>query len=192
MIALTINDQEVKGQEGWTVLETARWHGINIPTLCHHGAVEPSGACRLCMVEVDEGRRRRVVASCLYPIREGIKVQTDSERVANVRRWILQMLVDEHPGSGKIQELAKAYGVKPSRFKSDRFEDYCILCGLCVRACDEVAGVRSLSFANRGVRKEVTTCQKEPSPECIGCGTCLYVCPTEAMERLFTQVRAVS
>jgi len=190
MIKFTINNQKVKGQEGWTILEVARWHGIDIPTLCYHGAVESYGACRLCVVEVDDGQRHRVVAACLHPIQKGLKVETDSDRVRNIRRWVLQMLVDEHPGSGKIKELAKAYGLKPSRFKSDRYEDYCILCGLCVRACDEVVGVRGLSFGNRGVRKEVTTSYHEPAPECIGCGTCLYVCPTEAMERLFDRVRA--
>jgi bidirectional [NiFe] hydrogenase diaphorase subunit len=192
MINFTINDREVSGEDGWTILEVARCHGIDIPTLCQHGAVEPSGACRLCMVEVDDGRRTRVVASCLYPIRAGIKVQTNSDRIKNVRRWVLQMLVDEHPGSERLKVLAQAHGVRESRFKSDRYEDYCILCGLCVRACDEVAGVGCLSFGNRGVHKEVTTSYHQPSPECIGCGTCLYVCPTEAMEKLFNRVRAVA
>jgi bidirectional [NiFe] hydrogenase diaphorase subunit len=189
MITFTINDREVSGAEGWTVLEVAREHGIDIPTLCHHGAVEPSGACRLCMVEVHDGRRNRVVASCLYPIAPGLKVTTDSDRIKNVRRWVLQMLLDDHPGSERLQTLARTYGVSPSRFKSSNYEDYCILCGLCVRACDEVAGVGSLSFGNRGVKKEVTTSYHEPSPECIGCGTCLYVCPTEAMEKFYERVR---
>ncbi len=192
MVHLTINDREVSGQDGWTILEVAREHGIDIPTLCQHGAVEPSGACRLCMVEVDDGRRRRMVASCLYPIRAGLKVWTESDRIQNVRRWILQMLVDEHPGSERLQVLAQTYGVKASRFKSSRYEDVCILCGLCVRACEEVAGVGCLSFGNRGVHKEVTTSYHLPSPECIGCGTCLYVCPTGAMEQFFNRVRAVA
>lgn len=189
MIKFTINDREVSGAEGWTVLEVAREHGIDIPTLCHHGAVEPSGACRLCMVEVHDGRRSRVVASCLYPIAPSLKVTTDSDRIKNVRRWVLQMLLDDHPGSERLQALARTYGVSPSRFKSSNYEDYCILCGLCVRACDEVAGVGSLSFGNRGVKREVTTSYHEPSPDCIGCGTCLYVCPTEAMEKFYERVR---
>jgi bidirectional [NiFe] hydrogenase diaphorase subunit len=189
MIHFNINGREVSGEEGWTILEVAREHGIDIPTLCHHGAVEPSGACRLCMVEVHDGRRSRVVASCLYPITPGLKVTTDSDRIKNVRRWVLQMLLDDHPGSERLQTLAKTYGLSPSRFKSSNYEDYCILCGLCVRACDEVAGVGSLSFGNRGVNKEITTSYHQPSPECIGCGTCLYVCPTEAMERFYAQVR---
>ena len=109
MINFTINDREVSGENGWTILEVAREHGIDLPTLCHHGAVEPSGACRLCMVEVHDGRRSRGVASCLYHIREGIKVATDTERIKNGRRWVLQKLVDEHPGSERLLALAKTY-----------------------------------------------------------------------------------
>lgn len=188
MITFRINDKEVQGEDGWTILDVARSSGVDIPTLCHHGAVEPSGACRLCVVEVDDGRRRRIVASCLYPIRRGIQVHTESEPVRNVRRWILQMLVDEYPGSEKIKDLAGSYGIRESRFRSDNFENTCILCGLCVRTCDEVAGARALSFGNRGVRKEVTTPHQLPSRDCVGCGACLYVCPTESMGRLFEKV----
>ena len=79
MISFTINDQEVTGQEGWTILEVAKSHGIDIPTLCYHPAVQPYGACRLCVVEVDDGRRSRVVVSCIHPIKQGIKVLTDSD-----------------------------------------------------------------------------------------------------------------
>ena len=190
MIALTINDQEVKGQDGWTILEVARWHGFEIPTLCHHGALEPYGACRLCVVEVDEGRRSRVVISCMYPIKEGIKVQTASPRVENVRRWIVQLLLDESPASPQIQELAKTYGVTPSRFQKEGVAFACHLCGLCVRSCQEVAGVQALTFGNRGLRKEITAPYHQRSTDCIGCGTCLYVCPTGAMEQLFPQVSA--
>ncbi len=188
MIAFTINGQEVQGEDGWTILEVARWHGIEIPTLCHHGAVEPYGACRLCVVEVDDGRRSRVVISCMYPIRSGIKVQTDSTRVANVRRWIVQLLLDESPGAPQIQELAKTFGVTPSRFKKAGVDIACHLCGLCVRACQEVVGVQALTFGNRGLRKEITSPFHAASKECLGCGTCIYVCPTGAMEQVFHRV----
>jgi bidirectional [NiFe] hydrogenase diaphorase subunit len=189
MITFTINGQEVQGQDGWTILEVARWHGIDIPTLCHHGALEPYGACRLCVVEVDDGRRSRVVISCMYPIRSGLKVQTDTPRVANVRRWIVQLLLDESPRAPKIQELAKAFGVTPSRFKKEGVEFACHLCGLCVRVCEEVVGVQALTFGNRGLRKEITSPFHMASKECLGCGTCVYVCPTGAMEQVFRRVK---
>jgi len=189
MIRFNIDGRTVRGLEGSTILDVARGYGINIPTLCHSAAVESSGACRLCMVEVNDGRRNRMVASCLYPIREGIEVQTESERVLNARRWILRMLIDEHPGSRKIREMARVYGIGESEFRSDDFEDTCIRCGLCVRVCRDVAGIGSISFANRGVKRVVTTAHELPSPECVGCGVCLYVCPTESMERLFARSR---
>ena len=189
MITFSINGKEVQGEDGWTILEVARWHGIDIPTLCHHGAMEPYGACRLCVVEVDDGRRTRVVISCMYPIRGGIKVQTDTPRVANVRRWIVQLLLDESPEAPKIQELAKAFGVTPSRFKKSGVDFACHLCGLCVRACEEVVGVQAVTFGNRGLRKEVTSPFHAVSKECLGCGTCVYICPTGAMDQMFQQVK---
>jgi bidirectional [NiFe] hydrogenase diaphorase subunit len=189
MINFTMDGKEVNGQEDWTILEVARWHGIDIPTLCFHEAVEPYGACRLCVVEVDDGQRSRVVISCMYPIREGIKVLTNTERVSNVRRWIMQLLVDENPGSEKLRNLAKAYGVTPSRFKAEGPGELCHLCGLCVRVCDEVVGVRGVTFANRGLRKEIASAFDEASKDCVGCGTCLYVCPTGAMDQLFDHIR---
>jgi bidirectional [NiFe] hydrogenase diaphorase subunit len=189
MITFTINGKEVQGQEGWTILEVARWNGFEIPTLCHHGALEPFGACRLCVVEVNDGRRSRVVISCMYPIRAGIQVQTESPRVANVRRWIVQLLLDESPQSPQIQVLAKTFGVTPSRFKKSGVDLACHLCGMCVRACQEVVGVQALTFSNRGLRKEITSPFNTASKECIGCGTCTYVCPTGAMEQVFQQVK---
>jgi len=190
MITFSINDKEVQGEEGWTVLDAARWHGIDIPTLCHHPCLEPYGACRLCVVEVDDGRRTRVAISCMYPIKDGIKVMTATPRVNNVRRWIVQLLLDESPNSPQIRELAKTFGVTPSRFKKSGVDFACHLCGLCVRACHEVVGTKALTFGNRGLKKEITSPFHVGSKECISCGTCLYICPTGAMEKLFDQIRA--
>jgi len=114
MVTLNINGKEVHGQKGWTILEVARRHGINIPTLCHHEAMEPYGTCRLCVVEVDDGKRSRVVSSCLYPIKNGITVQTHTERVNVERHRRLLQLMDERPGWDKLQELAMVYGIPPS------------------------------------------------------------------------------
>jgi NADH dehydrogenase/NADH:ubiquinone oxidoreductase subunit G len=188
MIAFTIDGKEVKGEKDWTILEAARWHGIEIPTLCFHEAVEPSGACRLCLVEVDDGKKSRVVASCLFPVREGIRVLTATDRIKNARRWILEMLLAECPGSEKIRNLARSYGVKTTRFKTLQPEEMCVLCGLCVKVCEELTGSNAISFSNRGARKKIATPYVVPTPDCVGCGLCITVCPTGAMDRLFDQV----
>ena len=116
MLKFKINGQEVEALPEWTVLDAAREKGIHIPTLCYHEAVGPSGACRLCVVEVVEGNWSKVVISCMYPVKEGISVLTDSDRVKNVRRWILEMLLAECPASKEIQTLAAEYGIKNSPF----------------------------------------------------------------------------
>jgi bidirectional [NiFe] hydrogenase diaphorase subunit len=188
LIRFTINGQPVQAREGWTVLETARQYGIYIPTLCFHPAVQPIGSCRLCVVETRQNNLARVVASCITPVSEGVEVLTDSEEVQNVRRWVLEMLLANCPASVQIRELAQECGVTSTRFTVEHPEDACPRCGLCVRACDEVVGVRAISLGNRGVFKEVTAPYHQRSIDCIRCGTCLYVCPTGAMEQLFPQV----
>ncbi len=114
MITFNINGKEVQGEDGWTILDVARRHGIEIPVLCENGTGEPCGSCRLCAVEVDDGKRAQVVSSCLYPIKNGLTVRSDTERVHKVRRFFVLRLLDELPGSEKLQELAKAYGITPS------------------------------------------------------------------------------
>jgi NADH dehydrogenase/NADH:ubiquinone oxidoreductase subunit G len=189
VIGFTINGQAVEAEEGWTVLETARYHGFRIPTLCYHEAIEPSGACRLCVVDAREGDWSKVVISCMYPVKEGIEILTDSPRVHNVRQWVLEMLMAECPGSSEIQALAAEYGVKSSRFAVENPENQCMLCGLCVRVCNEVLGVQAISFASRGTGKEITTPYKVPSTACVACGACVTVCPTGAMQARLDQVR---
>ncbi len=189
MIKFTINDQPVEAQAGWTVLETALHHGIHIPTLCHHEAVEPSGSCRLCVVELKEGDWSKVVISCMYPVQEGLNVYTESERVKNVRRWILEMLLAECPASTEIQDLAREYGVTSTRFAIHNPEEDCMLCGLCVRVCREVVGVSAISTVGRGVNKIVGAPYSEPSKDCVACGSCVTVCPTGAMRKRLDAVR---
>jgi NADH dehydrogenase/NADH:ubiquinone oxidoreductase subunit G len=189
MIKFQINDQEIKAQPGWTVLEAAREHGIHIPTLCHHEAVEPSGACRLCVVELKDGDWSKVVISCMYPVAEGLKVYTDSERVNNVRRWILEMLLAQCPASKEIKELAAEYGVGGTRFKVHDPDEECILCGLCVRACAQVVGANAISTVGRGVHKKIGAPYLTPTDACVACGTCVTVCPTGAMRTRFEAVR---
>ncbi len=157
MLKFKINDQEVEALPEWTVLEAAREHGIHIPTLCYHEAVEPSGGCRLCVVEVVEGNWSKVVISCMYPVKEGMTVLTDSDRVKNVRRWILEMLLAECPASKQIRDLAAEYGVTTSRFSIKNPEEQCMVCGLCVRVCREVVGVSAITTVGRGVHKVIGT-----------------------------------
>lgn len=189
MINFKINGETVQAEPGWTVLETARHYGIHIPTLCYHEAVEASGACRLCVVEAVQGNWSKIVISCMYPVAEGIEIQTESERVRNVRRWILEMLLAECPSSKEIRALAVSYGVKSTRFESHHPEEECILCGLCVRTCKEVVGVNAISTVGRGVHKKIGAPYMEPSEACVACGSCVTVCPTGAMRARLDAVR---
>ncbi len=189
MVKLTINGRQIEAQPEWSLLEAARANGIDIPTLCYHEAVSPAGACRLCVVELVEGKRSRIVASCVYPVSEGLEVLTDSERVLNVRRWILEMLLADCPASPEIKALAKDYGVETTRFAINNPEEQCLLCGLCVRVCREVVGLSVISTIGRGARKEIGTPYMIPSEACVACGSCVTVCPTGAMQARLDKIR---
>lgn len=189
MVKFTINGQTVEAQPEWTVLETARAYGIHIPTLCYHEAVSPTGACRLCVVEAKQGPASRVVASCMFPVSEGLEIQTDTDRVKNVRHWVLELLLAECPTSPEIRAMAEAHGVTGTRLDSDDPEQLCIMCGLCVRTCREVVGVEALSFGSRGKEKIVATPYMVPNEACIACGSCVAVCPTGAMQARLDRVR---
>ena len=183
MVTLTINERELKAEEGQTILQVARENGIDIPALCHNEALEPYGACRLCIVEVSKGKRTRIVTSCLYPVEEGLKVKTDSPRVISNRKMLLELLLARCSKNKVIRELASQLGIEQSSFKSEYLEDNdCIVCGLCVRACEQVVGVSAISLVNRGITKEPASPFLEPAADCIGCGSCYYICPTGAIK----------
>ncbi|MGC1401378.1 MAG: 2Fe-2S iron-sulfur cluster-binding protein [Thermodesulfobacteriota bacterium] len=188
-VQFMINDQPVEAEENWTVLETAREYGIHIPTLCYHEAVEASGGCRLCVVEAKEGNWSKVVISCMYPVKEGITILTESPRVKNVRRWVLEMLLAECPASKEIRALAAEYGVTASRFTVKNPEEQCMLCGLCMRVCREVVGVSAITTVGRGVHKFIGTPFGKASEACVACGSCVTVCPTGAMKTRLDAVR---
>jgi len=179
MVTLTIDGQQVQAEEGAMILDVARDNNIYIPSLCSHEEVTPYGACRLCLVEVAKNGRERLVASCLYPVEEGLVVKTDSARVTDNRRMIMELLLARCPDSKVIQDLARQLGVDKTPFNLE--DNNCILCALCVRVCEEVVGVSAISLVNRGVNREMATPFYEPSEACIGCGSCAYVCPTEAI-----------
>lgn len=185
MINLTIDGREIQAEEGLTILQAARNNGIEIPTLCYHDELTASGACRLCSVEIKKGNRTRIVTSCIYQVEEGLAVITRSERVMNVRRLVLQLLMARCPASEVIRELAHKIGVEPQeRFQADEDKGTCILCRQCVQVCEQVVGVSAIGFLNRGADKSVGTPFMEPSGVCIGCGACAYVCPTGHIEMI--------
>ena len=175
MISLTINGLAVAVEEGSTVLEAARFLGFPIPTLCHNDGLSPYGACRLCLVEIGEGPRAKLVSSCTYPATEGLTVRTASRRVLRARRMILELLLASCPQSKTVQDLAAAHGIRQQRFKQD-YED-CILCGLCVRMCEEQMMAKAIGFRGRGENRTIGTPFDVKSDVCRLCGACMYICP---------------
>ena len=175
MVNLTIDGVKVQAEEDSTILEVAKFYGIEIPTLCYHYELTPYGSCRLCTVEVDDGRKTRLVASCLYPVKEGIRVKTHTERLIKGRKMILELLIARCPNSKTLQDLASEIGLEQVRFKMEN-ED-CILCGLCVRMCTEQMGSGAIGFVGRGQKREVATPFRMASDICRNCGACMYICP---------------
>lgn len=179
---LNIDGIEVQAPEEATLLEAARESGIEIPTLCHHESLGPEGRCRLCMVELQRGQRTRLVASCLYPVEEGLRVQTRSEKVLRTRKIVLELLLARCPDAKEIRTLAAEAGIEQPRFKPDEGKGTCILCGMCVKACEQAVGASAIGLSQRGSEKKVGTPFLEPALACIGCGACHFVCPTGAID----------
>ncbi len=189
MINFYINDTPITAESGWTLLEAARHHGFDIPTLCYHEAVSSSGACRLCMVELKDGDWSKLVAACIFPVAEGLHVYTDTERVQNVRRWVFEMLLAECPASKEVKKLAERYGVVSTRFSAKNPEEECMVCGLCTRACEEIVGLSAISIMDRGVYKKIGAPFARPTEVCVACGCCVTICPTGAMRSRIDAVR---
>jgi bidirectional [NiFe] hydrogenase diaphorase subunit len=175
MINLTINGLHVSVEEGTTILEAAQFLGFPIPTLCHMEGLSPYGACRLCVVEIGEEPKSRLVSSCTYPVEEGLQVRTASKRVVKARRMIIELLLSTCPQSKVIQDLASKHNVRQQRFRQE-YED-CILCGLCVRMCEEQMMAKAIGFRGRGERRSIGTPFDIKSDVCRLCGGCIYVCP---------------
>jgi len=175
MITFKINGQTVKGDEGQYIHQVAEKYGITIPTLCHHKALEPAGMCRICTVELFDGRRSRFVTACNYPIWEGMEVTTNSEPVLEGRKLIVEMLLARCPEVPLLQQLAQEYGITETRFKKE--SDTCILCGLCTRVCEKM-GANAISLTGRGVDMQVDTPYHLNTDACFGCGACASLCPT--------------
>lgn len=185
MITLTINGLPVSVEEGSTLLEAARFLGFPIPTLCHMDGLSPYGACRLCVVELGEGAKARLVTSCTYPAQEGLKVRTASNRVLRARKMILELLLATCPQSKIIQDLASAHRVSQQRFRQEHAD--CILCGLCVRMCEEQMVAKAIGFRGRGDTRSIGTPFDSKSEQCRLCGGCIYVCPACQLRCTYTE-----
>lgn len=185
MINLTLNGLHVSVEEGTTLLEAAKFFGFPIPTLCHVDGLSSLGACRICVVEIGEGPRAKLVSSCTYPAEEGLKVRTASERVVRARKMIIELLLASCPQSKVIQDLASSHNVRRQRFKQEH--ETCILCGLCVRMCEEQMMAKAIGFRGRGKDKSIGTPFDMRSEECRLCGGCIYICPACQLRCTYTE-----
>ncbi|MFH0888985.1 MAG: 2Fe-2S iron-sulfur cluster-binding protein, partial [Planctomycetota bacterium] len=175
MPKVTIDSIKFDAEEGWTVLEVARFLGLEIPTLCYNEGLSPWGGCRLCIVEIGMGGRAKLVTSCTYPVEEGLVVKTSSKRVLEARKMTLELLISQCPTSRTLQDMAAKMGLKQVRFKP-KWEK-CIYCGLCVRICEEQMMAKAIGFVNRGNKLKINTPFNKTSNECRRCGGCIYICP---------------
>ncbi|MBE0480593.1 MAG: (2Fe-2S)-binding protein [Dehalococcoidia bacterium] len=173
-VNMKIDGVEVAVEAGATVLQAAKQAGIKIPTLCHDDRLSPFGACRLCSVEIARGNMSRIVASCVYPVEEGLVVNTQTEKVNKIRKVIMELLQARSPGLK--EELADRYGV--DKTKLEREPTFCILCGLCVRYCAEVKKANAVGFIGRGTDRQVVFFPEIALRTCPTCKECFSICPT--------------
>jgi bidirectional [NiFe] hydrogenase diaphorase subunit len=179
-VTLVVDGRSVRAARGTSLLLAARRAGIEIPTLCHHEALEPWGGCRLCVVDVTYAGKPGgpgMVISCQFPVEDGLVVETDSERVRATRREILDLLLARCPDTPLIQRLAREYGLLRTSYRRNPEPTDCILCGLCVRVCDHL-GIAAISTVSRGIGREVAPPFRQPPPDCVGCLACAEICPT--------------
>ena len=180
-VKVIINGKECYAEKGEFLLDIAERNGIVIPHLCHHDSLRGLATCRLCITEVTENGRKKIVTSCIFPVMRDISAETDTEEIRDMRKTLVSLLMAEVPDNERISRLVREYGIgDDSRFVKDQGNE-CMMCGLCVKACEEV-GCNAIASINRGTTKKISTPYEEPSAECIGCGSCACVCPTGCIE----------
>jgi aldehyde:ferredoxin oxidoreductase len=183
-IEISVNGKQVEVARDATLLDAVRAAGFDVPTLCHHRDLSPDGNCRLCICEVEERGRRRIVTSCNYPVRGPLLVRTDTPELARHRALLAEMYLGRWPNVPVVQTIAMQCGVTSSRFTSELTDEdpsSCILCGHCVRACEEFVIERILEFAGRGIKRHLTMPFGEVDHHCVACTSCAFVCPTGAI-----------
>ena len=179
MINLKIDGKNIQVEKGLTILKAAKQNGIEIPTLCYHEGLSPLTNCRLCIVEVTENGRTRVVTSCNYTVSEGMVVETGTENILSMRKLIVELLLARSPNVKVVRELAADMGLQVPRFVLEN--EKCILCGLCVHVCREYVGANAITFSGSGTDKMVTSPLGSSAKDCIGCGACVEVCPAHCI-----------
>jgi predicted molibdopterin-dependent oxidoreductase YjgC len=177
---IKIDGREVNAFPGETILQTARREDIFIPSLCYSDATEYTNSCRLCLVEIAEGTRSRLVASCAYPVKDGLTVATDTDEIRKLRASLLKLMYSQAPENPVIVDLMKRYEVVPEKKYIEK-DGQCILCGLCVQVCRKL-GASAISTVHRGTTKKVSTPYDRQAATCIGCASCAGFCPTKCIE----------
>ncbi len=202
MVNLTIDDKQVTAPKTATIYEAAKLNGVNIPILCHDKKLKPFGACRMCLVEVEQMKGRQIPA-CTTPVTEGMIIRTSTPDIVKARKMVLELLLLNHPidcpvcdkaGDCDLQNLTYEYKVNANRFTDAKFQhtiDYnnplierdmnrCVLCGKCARICDEIVGFGALTFINRGIETKIG-CEFDEALNCEFCGSCISVCPVGSL-----------
>lgn len=203
-INMTINNRKVEAYEGQTILEVAKNNGIHIPTLCYLKDYTGTGACRVCQVEVEGAKT--LCAACVYPVREGLVVKTNSKRALDARRRVIELIVSNHSKdclscirntNCELQKLCQELGVREDAFEGEkttptfdivspgvvRNTSKCILCGRCIAACKKHQGLGILGYMNRGFKTKVGPVYDKSlaDVDCMQCGQCINVCPVGAL-----------
>lgn len=203
-IKIMINNREVEAYEGQTILEAAKNNGIHIPTLCYLKDITGTGACRVCQVEVEGAKT--LCAACVYPVREGMVIKTNSQRALDARRRVVELIVSNHSKdclscirntNCELQRLCQELGVREDAFAGEKSEptfdnvspgivrntSKCVLCGRCVETCMKVQGLGILGYMNRGFKTKVAPIYDKSFDDvnCMQCGQCINVCPVGAL-----------
>lgn len=201
---IEVNNQKLSAEKGETILEVLKRNGIKVPTLCHIKDMLPTGACRICVVE--QRKTGKLIPSCSQPVEDGMDILTNSPKVNEARKTIIELLLSNHPDdclycarnmNCELQTLSNTYHVRERRIRGVKNNHHldlssasivrdpakCILCGRCVRICDEVMGISAIDFINRGSNSIVgpTFNKGLNTSSCINCGQCIMVCPTGAL-----------